>query len=139
MDWFECDGHTIYVTGTGHQEIVRWHDAEGRATKTILTVSFPGEVFTLSPTGDGPHVTLRTRTTFHYDYLEPGVRASRILRKTGAQLVVTGGGRVIAQEVGWIEFEPGAEEEIIADYRGQQDVLDDFDGFVEDVCAVLLG
>jgi hypothetical protein len=36
MDWFDCDGQTIYVAGRERQHITRWHDAGGNATSTIL-------------------------------------------------------------------------------------------------------
>ena len=140
MDWFACDGQTIYFSGSEDQKITRWHDQDGNATKTILQTSFPGDVFSLSPTGDGPTVTLRSRFTKHYEYLVPGVRDSRVMRTTGASLIVTtSDGGVIAHEVGWIEFAPGKEDEEVTDFRGPKDLMDDFDGFVTAVCDHLLG
>jgi hypothetical protein len=139
MDWFDCDGQTIYVSGEANQKITRWHLPDGRATKTILTLAIPGDVFSLSPSGEGPTVTLRTRLTKHYEYLEAGVRDSRVMRSTGALLVVKASdGGVIAHEVGWVEYAPGKEDDEITDYRGPKDLLDDFDGFVGKVCDHLL-
>jgi hypothetical protein len=140
MDWFTCDGRTIYASGSEDQKITRWHLPDGRATKTILNTSFPADVFSLSPTGSEPTVTLRSRFTKHYEYLEPGVRDSRVMRTTGASLIVTtSDGDVIAREVGWIEYAPGKEDEEITDYRGPKDLVEDFDGFVNRVCQHLLG
>jgi hypothetical protein len=139
MDWFECDGAAIYVAGRERQHITRWHDADGNATKTTLDTEFV-DVFSLDPAISDPSVTVRSRFTKHYDYLVPGVRDSRVMRQTGASLVATSSeGGVLARETGWIEFAPGQEDEVITDYRGQKDVVEDFDGFVERVCGALEG
>ena len=140
MDWFTCDGQTIYVTGEGKASITRWHLPDGRATKTIITIAYPGDVFSLSPTGDGPTVTIRSHMTEHYEYLEPGVRGSRVMRLTGAAFVVTSPGvGLVAHETGWIQYAPGSEYEEVTDYRGPKDLMDNFDGFAAEVCEILTG
>lgn len=136
MDWFTCDDQTIYVSSRERQQITRWHDADGNATNTILDTEFV-DVFSLDPTVADPSVTVFSRVTKHYDYLIPGDRDSRVMRQTGASFVRSSEGGVIAREAGWIEYEPGLEDEVIADYRGPKDVVEDFDGFVEAVCAAL--
>ena len=134
MDWFDCDGQTIYVSGRERQHITRWHDADGNATKTILDTEFV-DVFSLDSAGADPSVTLKSRFTKHYDYLVPGDRDTRVMRQTGASLIARpSSGGVLAREAGWIEYAPGLEDEVIADYRGPKDLLDDFDGFVARVC-----
>ena len=137
MDWFDCGGATIYFTGQERQHITRWHDADGNATKTILDTEF-FDVFSLDPSMADPTVTLRSRFTKHYEYLVPGVRDSRVARQTGASFVVkSSDGGVLAHETGWIEFAPGLEDEVWTDYRGPKDLLEDFDGFVAEVCDAL--
>jgi hypothetical protein len=139
MDWFDCDGQTIYLSGRERQHITRWHDAGGNATKTILDTEFV-DVWSLDPGISAPSVSLRSRFTKHYDYLVPGDRDSRVMRQTGASLIAKSSeGGVIAREAGWIEYEPGLEDEVIADYRGPKDLVEDFDGFVAGVCAALTG
>ena len=137
MDWFDCDGATIYASGRERQHITRWHDADGNATKTILNTEFV-DVFSLDPAISDPSVTLRSRFTKHYEYLVPGVRDSRVARQTGASFVVKSSeGDVLAHETGWIEFAPGLEDEVWTDYRGPKDLLEDFDGFASRVCGAL--
>jgi hypothetical protein len=137
MDWFDCDGQTIYISGRERQHITRWHDADGNATSTILDTEIV-DVFSLDPDITDPSVTMRSRFTKHYDYPVPGDRDSRVMRQTGASLIAKASeGGVIARETGWIEYEPGLEDEVIADYRGQKDLVEDFDGFVAGVCTAL--
>ena len=31
-----CDGQEVWVSGVGYEQMTRWHDSEGRATKTIV-------------------------------------------------------------------------------------------------------
>lgn len=140
MDWFECGGPTIWFSGRERQHITRWGDAEGRAVKTILDTEFR-EVFSLDPSGAGPSITMFFRFTKHYDYPIPGDREARVMRQTGASVIAraSDGGGVLAHETGWVEFEPGLDEDVVADVRGPKDLLDDFDGFVERACAHLLG
>ena len=65
------------------------------------------------------------------------------MRQTGASLIAraSAGGGVIAREAGWIEFEPGREEDLeaISDLRGPKDLLEDFDGFLDRLCEHLVG
>jgi hypothetical protein len=139
FDGFHCDGAVIYVSGRERQHITRWHDADGNATKTILDTEVV-DVFSLDPAMGDPSVTLRGRFTKHYEYLVPGVRDSRVMRQTGASLVAkSSDGGVLAHETGWIEFAPGLEEEVWTDYRGPKDLLEDFDGFLSEVCGALAG
>jgi hypothetical protein len=139
FDGFDCDGAAIYVSGRQRQQITRWHDADGNATKTILDAEFV-DTFSLDPGLADPSVTLRSRFTKHYEYLIPGVRDSRVMRQTGASLIAKSSeGGVLARETGWIEFAPGLEEEVWTDYRGPKDLLEDFDGFLGRMCGALAG
>ena len=108
LDFFDCGGTAVYVSGAERQTITRWHDAGGNATTTILDTEFR-DVFSIDPSGSGPSVSMFSRFTKHYDYLVPGVRDSRVMRQTGASLIAraSDGAGVLARETGWIEFEPG--------------------------------
>jgi hypothetical protein len=80
---------------------------------------------------------MRSRFTKHYDYLVPGDRDSRVMRQNRRSLIASSSERWGYRETGWIEYEPGLEDEVIADYRGQKDLVEDFDGFVAGVCTAL--
>jgi hypothetical protein len=80
----QCQGQDVYISGQGREFMTRWHDAEGRATKTVVHLDYPADVFSLSPTGEGPSVTIRGHFNRHYDYLVPGDRSSRVMTEVGA-------------------------------------------------------
>src|SRR3954453_13472363 len=122
----ECDGRPVYVTGTGDERMTRWHDAERRATKTIVSLSYPGDRFSLSPTGDGPSLVVRGHWERHYDYPIPGDLASRVLTELGAVYVANAPGQgVVFHDVGLIRFEPGRDFEGIALMHGPHDLYSD--------------
>jgi hypothetical protein len=128
----------MYGAGFERQHITRWHDADGNATKTILHTELY-EYWGLQPDASDARVILRSQFTKHYEYLEPGVRDSRVMRKSGAQFIVkSADGKILARETGWIEFAPGLEDEVWTDYRGHQDLIEGgFDAFASGVCATM--
>ncbi|HET8948909.1 MAG TPA: hypothetical protein VFN44_00315 [Solirubrobacteraceae bacterium] len=134
----ECDGHPVYVTGTGRERATRWHDAEYRATKTFSQHDFPGDRFSLSPTGDGPSLVVKGHWTRHYTYGIPGDRSTRVLTENGAVYVATMPGQgVLFHDVGLIRFLPGQDFEGIAEMHGPHDLYSDFDAVERAVCDVL--
>jgi hypothetical protein len=134
----ECDGRPVYVTGTGSERMTRWHDAQLRATKTIVNLSYPADRLTLSPTGDGPSLLVRGHWERHYRYGIPGDLASRVLTELGAVYIATAPGRgVVVQDVGLVRFLPGQDFEGIAEMHGQHDLYSDFDAVEQAVCDVL--
>ena len=125
-----CDGQEVWVSGVGYEQMTRWHDSEGRATKTIVHLDYPGDRFTLSPTSDGPAVTAWGHWNRHYTYGVPGDPTTRVLTERGANFVVKDpGGKVILRDVGQVEFAPGADFEVIVRSPGQHDLYEDWPGF----------
>jgi hypothetical protein len=135
---FTCDGQPVYISGSGREFMTRWHDADGRATRTIVHLDYPADVFSLSPTGEGPTVTVRGHFNRHYVYGVPGDRDSRVLTEVGAiYLVNLPGQGIVVHDTGLVSFLPGQDFEAIATQHGVHDVYDDADGFVETICAAL--
>lgn len=124
-----CDGQELTVAYEGFERMTRWHDAQGRATKTVVHLDYPGDRFTLSADGTGPAVTVAGHWNRHYTYGIPGDRSTRVLTERGAIYVVRGtDGRVILRDVGQVEFAPGADFDEITRGPGQHDLYGD--GFV---------
>lgn len=123
----QCDGQEVYITGSGRERMTRWQTSEGLATKTVVHLDFPGDAFSLSPTGDGPALTISGHFNRHYTYLVPGDRDSRVLTEVGAIYLAHGpdGGSLVLHDTGRVEFEPGAEFDVIATMRGVHDVYSD--------------
>jgi hypothetical protein len=133
-----CDGQQVYVSGSGRQFMTRWHDAEGRATRTVVHLDYPADVFSLSPTGDGPSVTVRGHWNRHYVYPVPGDRSSRVLTEVGASYLVTVPREgIVGHDTGRLRFAPGQDFEVIDSSSGPHDTYDDFAGFIETVCRLL--
>jgi hypothetical protein len=136
---FTCDGQPVYISGSGREFMTRWHDAEGRATRTIVHLDYPADVFSLSPTGEGPSVTVRGHFNRHYVYPVPGDRDTRVLTEVGAiYLVNLEGQGIVVHDTGLVTFQPGQDFEEIAVQHGVHDVYDDFDGFVQTLCDALI-
>lgn len=122
----QCEGQDVYISGGGREFMTRWHDAEGRATKTVVHLDYPGDVFSLSPTGEGPSVTIRGHWNRHYDYLVPGDRSSRVMTEVGAIYLVNQPGQgMVLQDTGRVTFAPGEEFEAITSQAGVHQVYDD--------------
>ena len=68
----QCDGQEVYITGRFDQQWTRWHTADGLATKTSVHSASPRDVFSLSPTADGPALTISGHFNWHYVYAVPG-------------------------------------------------------------------
>jgi hypothetical protein len=133
-----CSGRPVYVTGTGNEHATRWHDAEHRALKTRVNLDYPADHLTLSPTGDGPSVTVRSHWERHYVYAIPGDIASRSVTELGAVYVATAPGQgVVFHDVGLITFAPGQDFETIAVMHGPHDFYSNFDAVQAAVCAIL--
>lgn len=121
-----CPSGDVVVSGAGHEHMTRWHTADGRATRTIVNLSYPADVFTLSGVPDGPSLTIRGHWNRHYEYLVPGDRDSRVMTEVGAiYLVNRPGAGLVFQDTGWVRYEPGQEFEAVADSRGIHDSLND--------------
>lgn len=132
-----CDGNPVYVTGTASDHATRWHLPDGRATKTISNES-SDDRFSLSPTGDGPSLSVRGHWNRHYIYPVPGDRSSRVLTELGAVYVATApGDGVVFHDVGLIRFAPGSDFEEIDVMHGPHDLYSDFEAVEQAVCDQL--
>lgn len=134
-----CAGQAVYINGILYARMTRWHDAQGRATKTIINTNAPEDRFTLAPDGSGPAVTVTGHWNKHYTYVIPGDLSARVLTERGAIYVVKGtDGGVILRDVGQVEFAPGADYEVITQSPGQHDLYDDgFAAFEQALCDEL--
>lgn len=132
---FSCNGQPVYLSGSGRERMTRWHDAQGRATKTHVHLDYPQDRFSLSPTGDGPFVAVRGHWNRHYTYLVPGNLSSRVMREVGAVYLVTLPGQgIVVQDTGLVVYDPDGS---IRRQHGVHDVLADPAGFVHTVCGAL--
>lgn len=134
----QCDGQDVWLSGVGTSTIKRWHTADGRATRTQIFSSFPRDVFSLSPTGEGPSFVVRARFNSHYTYAVPGERSSRTLTETGALLLGRSGtgGPLLVHDAGAVRFATGNEDEITFS-GGQHDFYDDMGSLDRAICDTL--
>lgn len=133
-----CDGSPVYVSGTGSEHMTRWHLPDGRATKTIVNLSYPEDRLSLSPTGAGPSVIVRGHWNRHYTYPIPGDRSARVLTEVGAVYVATAPREgLVFHDVGLVRFQPGADFEGIDVMRGPHDLYEDFAAVEQAVCDQL--
>lgn len=136
----QCDGQDVYISGAGREFITRWHTADGLATKTVVHLDYPADVFSLSPTGAGPSVTVRGHFNRHYVYLVPGDRTSRVMTEVGAiYLVNVPGQGIVVHDTGPVTFAPGQEFEVITSQHGVHDVYDDPSSIDAVICDALTG
>jgi hypothetical protein len=134
----QCEGQDVYISGGGREFMTRWHDGQGRATKTVVHLDYPADVFSLSPTGEGPSVTIRGHFNRHYDYLVPGDRSSRVMTEVGAIYLVNDPGQgIVLQDVGPVTFAPGEEFETVTSQHGVHQVYDDPWAVGTVICAAL--
>ena len=135
----ECDGHQVYLSGTARERMTRWHTADGRATKTVIHLDYPADVFSLSPTGDGPSLTISGHFNHHYAYAVPGDLTSRTLTEVGAIYLAhaAGGGRLVVHDTGRVTFAPGADFEVIVSSGGVHDAYSDPTAIDTAICDAL--
>lgn len=136
----QCQGREVHISGQGREFMTRWHTADGRATRTVVHLDYPGDVFSLSPTGGEPSVTVRGHFNRHYVYLVPGDRSSRVLTEVGAIYLMNLPGRgIVLHDTGRVTFVPDHEFEVIESQHGVHDVYDDPSAFGSAVCDALTG
>lgn len=133
----QCDGQEVYISGYGQERMTRWHTADGLATKTIVHLAFPADVFSLSPTGEGPSITIAGHFNRHYTYAVPGDPESRTLIERGQIYFGKSSGRVVFRDVGQVTFEPGQDFEAVASMRGIHDFYSDPSAIDQLICDSL--
>ena len=132
-----CDGKEVWIQGAGREFMTRWHTADGLATKTVVHLDYPADVFSFTEDGSGPSVTIRGHFNRHYVYPDPGVLATRVLTEVGAIYLVNEKGRGITlHDTGRVTFTPGQDFEEIDSMSGVHDAYSGdetfFDTFICD-------
>jgi hypothetical protein len=131
-----CDGRELRVSGTIREFMTRWHTADGLATKTIVHLDAPADVFSLEGTDET--VTLKSHWNRHYTYPVPGDRTTRVLTEVGNIYMGShpGSGNIL-HDAGFVQFAPGADFEEIADSHGIHEWYDDPSVVERVVCDAL--
>jgi hypothetical protein len=134
-----CGDDLVYTTGGFHDDAVRWHLPDGRATHTFFGDQAI-EVWTLSSTGAGPSVNVRGDLNLHYVYPTPGDRSTRVLTTTGAdwQATATGYGLVF-HDTGLVRLVPGTDDVIEFTHGPSDSDHGNLDLVMPEVCAILEG
>ena len=134
-----CGGLPIYTTGSFASSAVRWHLPDGRALHTFFNNSAT-EVWSLSPDGADPTVTVIGRWNQHYVYPVPGDINQRVQTITGAdwQVVAKGVG-VVFHDTGLVRFEPGLDTPIDFTHGPHDSDHGNLDIVLPAVCGVLAG
>jgi hypothetical protein len=117
-----CGDQEVWISGTAKERMTRWHTADGLATKTVVNLQYPADVFTLGPDGDGASLTFSGHWNRHYTYAVPGDRESRTLSERGLVYRGTSGGDRVLLDVGTVTFAPGEDFETVATLHGVHDV-----------------
>ena len=134
----QCEGRAVYISGSGSARMTRWHTADGKATKTSIHSGYVRDVFSLSPTADGPTFTVSAHYNSHYVYAVPGDPASRTLTEVGAILLgrAGGGGPLLIHDSGVVTFVPGRDAEVAVQH-GVHDFYDDPSILDRAICEAL--
>ena len=125
LDGFTCDGRQVWLSGTVHERMTRWHTADGLATKTLINLAFPRDVFSFDPAEDGPELVVSGHFNQHYTYEVAGDLGSRVLTERGLVYLARSGGRPLLRDVGSVQFEPGRDHEAVAVAHGVHEFYDD--------------
>ena len=135
----QCDGQDVYITGRFDQRWTRWHTADGLATKTSVHMASPDDTFSLTPTGDGPSLTISGHFNWHFVYGVPGDPSSRTLTEVGAIYLgrSSAGGPLLLHDAGEVTFAPGAEFEVVASSGGIHDAYSDPAAIDRIICDAL--
>lgn len=129
----------IFTTGSFQADATRWHLPDGRATRTFFA-NTGEEVWSLPMGGQGPVVNLRTQWMEHFDYPDPGIRATRVLTTTGSYWQVTAPGHgLVWHDVGFARFVPGSNDEIAVTHGPTDSDYGNLDLVLPAVCAILGG
>lgn len=135
-----CDGEEVVVAGTIRERMTRWHDADGRATRTSVHIDVPGDVLSLPSAGaDGPAVTSTGHFNRHYRYPVPGQLSTRVMTEVGSIYLVRGpdGGKLLLHDTGTVTFAPGRDFEVVDRMSGRHDYYADQTSLQTAVCGAL--
>jgi hypothetical protein len=134
---FGCGARPLFTTGSFSSDGTRWHLPDGRATHTFFQ-NASTERWTLSSTGAGLAVTVRSAWIEHFVYGIPGDLDTRVRTITGADWQVTATGLgVVWHDVGMVRFEPGIDTPIDLMHGPHDSNHGDLDLVLPAVCAAL--
>ena len=134
-----CADHPIFTTGSSQADATRWNLPDGRATQSMF-VDSSQEVWSLSPDGSGPVVNVSFQWIEHFDYPDPGIRATRVLTTTGSYWQVTAPGHgLVWHDIGFARFVPGSNDEIAVTHGPTDSDYGNLDLVLPAVCAILGG
>ena len=135
---FSCGGRDVWLAGGGREHMTRWHTADGLASKALVSLNYPADVFSLTEDGSGPTLTVRSHWQRHYTYPIPGDLSARVLTEIGAIYLVTasGSGNVL-HDTGRVTFAPGKDFDEIAEMKGVHEYYSDPAAFEQLVCDQL--
>jgi hypothetical protein len=134
-----CGDEVIWVSGTLSDRLTRWHEPDGRATRSFGNQAWT-ETWSLSLDGAGPTLEVSGRSIRHYTYLVPGDPSQRQLVESGATVLATAPGvGIVFRDAGQIIYDIGAENDFQGpnSIRGPHDSWTDWDAAVARACEVL--
>ena len=134
----QCEGRDVYISGSGSARMTRWHTPDGLATKTSVHSGYVRDVFSLSPTGDGPTFIVSAHYNRHYVYAVPGDLTSRTMTEVGAILLgrAGDGGPLLVHDSGVVTFAPGQDGEVAVQH-GVHEFYDDPSSLDRAICDAL--
>jgi hypothetical protein len=133
-----CGGREVWITGHAHEFMTRWHTADGLATKTVVHLDYPEDVFSFDPAGPvGQVLVVSGHWNRHYDYPNPGDVSTRTLTERGQIYLGKAGGRVVLRDVGSVAFKPGEDYEGILQMHGVHDIYAGTVDFEQLLCESL--
>jgi hypothetical protein len=134
-----CADQPVYVWGSERVVMTRWHDADGRATRTELHTDVDDHL-SLVPGVPDPAVALTGHWQKHYVYPVPGDASARVLRETGSMLRVRdAGGDSLLQDTGLVQYVPDAEYEDVSVMHGIHDRFNGGPDLDAAICAGVSG
>lgn len=127
----QCDGRTVYSTGTDDRTLRRYGDADGLALRSRQHVMI-NEVLTMQPDGSGPAIYSSARYQEWYEYQTPGDLSTRTDTYLGFDTRATAPGvGLIFHDVGIKSFD--IDDNVLLAH-GPHPLLEDFFGTFGKVC-----
>ena len=121
----QCEGQDVWITGEGREVMTRWHTAEGLATRTLVRLEYPGDVFSFDPALGGAELVVSGQFQRSYSYPVPGDLASRVLTEKGLIYLGKVDGQVVFVDAGTVQFAPGQDFDVITTMHGRHDLYED--------------
>lgn len=132
----QCDGQTLFSSGTDDRRQRRWNDEDGLGLRTIQQVTIR-ETLSLTPDGSGRTLTGFAAFSERFEYLVPGDITTRTDTYRGLDVRITGTGvGLVVHDVGIKSFDF---EDNLLFMHGPHPVVEDFESAFGGICPALLG